>query len=209
MQRFETPIALFVERRRAYTQIFQQERKKVRGVTLSSWTQFGDGSLPLKTYSPCKLLKGIGGPYWTIFATFSCRQRQKCSVSCNSCEKHSSPASRFDLGITNHLGSFPIRYQPLTATCCEVLSTNWPQVIDTCSAIPYTLYSTLVVSFGQRTARVRMTPAYVSLPCNQPFDCGTKCFGTGFERFYLLNTETVSVNKMSYRSSFSVVRSLI
>ena len=27
-----------------------------------------------------------GGAYGTIFATFSCHHRQKCSVSCNSCE---------------------------------------------------------------------------------------------------------------------------
>lgn len=32
-------------------------------------------------------------PYGTIFATFSCRHRQKCSVSCNSYELHSVDAS--------------------------------------------------------------------------------------------------------------------
>jgi hypothetical protein len=37
----------------------------------------------------CKSLKRSGGPYWTIFATFSCRHRQKCSVSCNSCGRRS------------------------------------------------------------------------------------------------------------------------
>ena len=35
-----------------------------------------------------------GGPYGTIFATFSCHQRQKCSVSCNACEKRFSTGSR-------------------------------------------------------------------------------------------------------------------
>src|SRR5690349_21388469 len=39
-----------------------------------------------------------GGAYGTIFATFSCHHRQKCSVSCNSCEKHSSPAVDLTLG---------------------------------------------------------------------------------------------------------------
>ncbi|HEX7330156.1 MAG TPA: tetratricopeptide repeat protein [Pyrinomonadaceae bacterium] len=43
----------------------------------------------------------IAGAYGTIFATFSYHHPQKCSVSCNSCEKRCSPASRFDLGITN------------------------------------------------------------------------------------------------------------
>jgi site-specific DNA recombinase len=42
-----------------------------------------------------------GGAYGTIFATFFCHHRQKCSVSCNSCAKHSSPVSRLECGITN------------------------------------------------------------------------------------------------------------
>jgi hypothetical protein len=31
-------------------------------------------------------MKGSGGPYGTIFATFSCHHRQKYSVSCSSCK---------------------------------------------------------------------------------------------------------------------------
>ena len=34
-----------------------------------------------------KLFKRTGGPYGTIFATFSCHPRQKCSVSSSSCEE--------------------------------------------------------------------------------------------------------------------------
>jgi hypothetical protein len=35
----------------------------------------------------------FGSPYGTLFATFSCRHRQKCSVSCNSCGKPFRPCS--------------------------------------------------------------------------------------------------------------------
>jgi len=34
-----------------------------------------------------------GGPYGTIFATFCCRHRQKCSVSCNSFKRLSRDSS--------------------------------------------------------------------------------------------------------------------
>src|SRR6185369_15384677 len=68
-----------------------------------------------KNKSLGRLTEKSGGAYGTIFATFSCRQRQKCSVSCNSCEQRLSPASRSDpasvesksiVAVTNVTGLF-------------------------------------------------------------------------------------------------------
>jgi len=47
-----------------------------------------------KLHSVCKLLIFIMAEHTTIFATFSCHHRQKCSVSCNSCERRFSPTNR-------------------------------------------------------------------------------------------------------------------
>jgi len=58
--------------------------------------------------SECKLFKRNGGPYGTIFATFSCRHRQKCSVSFSSCE-------------VSHNGE--------TIHVLFILDTNWTQVL--------------------------------------------------------------------------------
>ena len=81
--------------------------------------------------SECKSLKRNGGPYGTIFATFSCHHRQKCSVSCNSCEKQFSLASNRSYGhetcnltlrllrcdhFTNiYRDSQPVTFAPLSA----------------------------------------------------------------------------------------------
>jgi hypothetical protein len=41
--------------------------------------------------SLARLTGKSGGAYGTIFATFSSHHRQKCSVSCNRCERRSNP----------------------------------------------------------------------------------------------------------------------
>ena len=43
--------------------------------------------------NPSDLRQYLGSPYGTLFATFWCRHRQKCSTSSSSCRRHSSPAS--------------------------------------------------------------------------------------------------------------------
>src|SRR5215213_427607 len=53
--------------------------------------------------------KASGGPYGTIFATFSCRHRQKCSVSCNGCGKT----------LTRHVNRLPGRRLSTKTVFCS------------------------------------------------------------------------------------------
>jgi len=81
-----------------------------------------------------KLSRMDGGPYGTIFATFSSRHRQKCSVSCSSCEvSHNGEpidcawvcesASRQNLKylLSSHEESRPILYGSSKSRLCAVL----------------------------------------------------------------------------------------